>query len=304
MSVARSDRGSGIKRQQRTAAAGVNADSSSDEESAGCLYRTSARTCRGRVTVLRTLLCVSTFPSRCFSTLRPSPSRAMASVPGLRVMSVAGSYLRRTAALRLLFCSRPIPRASHPMQSPAPTYETEIGIVGHLPTYSGVTVVEDVRGQHVMRASSGTSLTRMPTREIDHCTVVLRGETFTLYRDQIEFDAPNYFTALFLDAPREPTVALSRSPELFRIIVDYLSGYNVLPLATEMVPPTMTRETALANLLNDAEYYQLGGLVRLLRPAPSSLIAPLETYRFRRLAPRAILRFEGPEQGEAGCHLR
>ncbi|KZV84405.1 hypothetical protein EXIGLDRAFT_290379 [Exidia glandulosa HHB12029] len=129
----------------------------------------------------------------------------------------------------------------------------------------------------------------------DQYTVVLRGETFTLYRDQIEFDSPNYFTALFLGDFRESRtqrVALSRSPDLFRVIVEYMSGYTVLPLAPAMVPSTMTPETALANLLNDAEYYQLSGLVRLIRPAPCALLVPPEAYRAFNVAPRATLKFE------------
>ncbi|KZV86365.1 hypothetical protein EXIGLDRAFT_802353 [Exidia glandulosa HHB12029] len=125
---------------------------------------------------------------------------------------------------------------------------------------------------------------------VDRYTVVIRGETFTLYRDQIEFDAPNYFTALFHGDFRESRtqrVELSRSPDLFRVIVEYMSGYTVLPLAPMMVPSTMTPETALANLLNDAEYYQLSGLVRLIRPPP-----PPEAYRGYNLAPRPTLKFE------------
>lgn len=102
--------------------------------------------------------------------------------------------------------------------------------------------------------------------------VSLRGQPFTLYRDQIEFDAPNYFSALFLGEFAESqtrTVHLSRSPELFRILVDYMSGYNVLPLAPSAIPATMTVDTALDNLQRDAEFYGLQRLVLLLRRTPS-----------------------------------
>ncbi|KZV82399.1 hypothetical protein EXIGLDRAFT_843783 [Exidia glandulosa HHB12029] len=104
---------------------------------------------------------------------------------------------------------------------------------------------------------------------LDKYTVTLRGEAFTLYRDQIEFDAPNYFSNLFLGDFSESqtrTVELSRSPELFRAIVDYMSGYTILPLTPAVVPATMASDSALENLLRDAEFYGLRGLVALLQP--------------------------------------
>ncbi|KZV79769.1 hypothetical protein EXIGLDRAFT_846226 [Exidia glandulosa HHB12029] len=104
----------------------------------------------------------------------------------------------------------------------------------------------------------------------DRYTIILRGKSFVLYRDQIDVDSPNYFTELFLGDAREAqtqSVELSRSPELFRFIVDYMSGYAVLPLNQAMLPPTMTPDLARANLLRDAEIYKLRGLVKLLRAA-------------------------------------
>ncbi|KZV82400.1 hypothetical protein EXIGLDRAFT_843784 [Exidia glandulosa HHB12029] len=106
---------------------------------------------------------------------------------------------------------------------------------------------------------------------LDKYIVTLRGESFTLYRDQIEFDAPNYFSALFLGDFSESqtrTVELSRSPELFRIITNYMSGYTIVPLAVTSVPPEMTSDAALENLRRDAEFYGLQGLVALLSNPP------------------------------------
>ncbi|KZV82401.1 hypothetical protein EXIGLDRAFT_729788, partial [Exidia glandulosa HHB12029] len=107
---------------------------------------------------------------------------------------------------------------------------------------------------------------------LDKYIVTLRGESFTLYRDQIEFDAPNYFSDLFLGDFSESqtrTVELSRSPELFRAIVDYMSGYSILPLTAAVVPSTMTPDIAHKNLLHDAGFYGLQGLVKLLSSAPT-----------------------------------
>ncbi|KAH7100430.1 hypothetical protein BKA62DRAFT_658414 [Auriculariales sp. MPI-PUGE-AT-0066] len=99
-------------------------------------------------------------------------------------------------------------------------------------------------------------------------TVILRGEEFTVYQDQIEFDAPNYFTSIFLgdfSESQSRCVHLSRNPDLFRIIIEYLSGYDVLPLATAAIPARMTAEAALRNLRRDAAFYRLKGLESLVQ---------------------------------------
>lgn len=113
-------------------------------------------------------------------------------------------------------------------------------------------------------------------------TVALRGELFTLYREQIEFDSPNYFSALFLGDFAEAhtrTVELTRSPGLFRIIVEYMSGYSVLPIASDLCVPGMSADTVLENLRRDAEFYGLDGLVAQLDPAlPEHSLAICRAY--------------------------
>ncbi|KAG8783844.1 hypothetical protein FRC12_019291 [Ceratobasidium sp. 428] len=94
--------------------------------------------------------------------------------------------------------------------------------------------------------------------------IIMRGETFLLTRDQIEFDSPNYFTSCFLGEFSEAktrTLTLSRDPELFKIILDYLSGYDVLPLHESAIPERMGLDVALRNVFADAQFYQLDGLV-------------------------------------------
>ncbi|TFK84491.1 hypothetical protein K466DRAFT_496484 [Polyporus arcularius HHB13444] len=98
-------------------------------------------------------------------------------------------------------------------------------------------------------------------------TVVLRGEAFQLSHSQIYFDSPNYLTTCFSSGfaeSRNRTLRLDRSPALFAIIVDYLSGYTVLPISPRAIPPTMTEATALDNLLADARFYDLQGLQDLI----------------------------------------
>ena len=106
----------------------------------------------------------------------------------------------------------------------------------------------------------------MPTEE---CAIILRGERFVLSSDQLRFDAPNYFTTLF-DGPFQEAaegkreVVLYRDPNLFRIIETYLSGYKIFPLPEDGWPKYMSKEAARTNLIDDARFYGLDGLVLLL----------------------------------------
>ncbi|KEP46248.1 putative BTB domain protein [Rhizoctonia solani 123E] len=96
-------------------------------------------------------------------------------------------------------------------------------------------------------------------------TVTVRGKDFLLTKSQIEFDGPNYFTTCFLGDFKKAQshhLKLSRDPNLFFIISDYLCGYEVLPLSDQVIPARMSPEIALKNLKTDAEFYQLGGLVK------------------------------------------
>ncbi|KAG8783846.1 hypothetical protein FRC12_019293 [Ceratobasidium sp. 428] len=102
----------------------------------------------------------------------------------------------------------------------------------------------------------------------------MRGETFVLTRDQIEFDSPNYFSTCFLGEfaeSRTRTLTLSRDPELFGIILDHLSGYEVLPLHSSAIPKRMSQELALHNLLVDARFYLLDGLSQRISSTTQSL---------------------------------
>lgn len=92
----------------------------------------------------------------------------------------------------------------------------------------------------------------------------MRDEVFHLTEDQIEFDSPNYFTTYFSTKSAESqtrTLRLARDPDLFRIIIDYLTGYTILPLHSPVIPRRMSPEQALRNLLVDAEFYRLEGLI-------------------------------------------
>ena len=97
-------------------------------------------------------------------------------------------------------------------------------------------------------------------------TVVLRDQTFHLSEQQVAFDGPNYFTRTLermSDLPvQQRKTFLDRNPQLFSVILEYLTGYVILPLGSSAAPPSMTPEVALQNLLEDAKFYQLKGLER------------------------------------------
>ncbi|CUA76216.1 hypothetical protein RSOLAG22IIIB_06143 [Rhizoctonia solani] len=96
-------------------------------------------------------------------------------------------------------------------------------------------------------------------------TVVLRGQEFILTKSQIEFDSPNYFTACFLGDFHEAQtkrLELSRSPDLFKLIIEHLCGYEILPLDNKANASHMSADSVLRNLRADALFYQLDGLVK------------------------------------------
>jgi hypothetical protein len=103
-------------------------------------------------------------------------------------------------------------------------------------------------------------------------TVIVRGRHFELSRAQVLFDAPNYFSNAFLGSfteARTRTLSLDRNPELFALVVEYLSGYTILPIEPRSLPPTMGVDTALRNLRTDADFFDLRALSAQLQISPT-----------------------------------
>ena len=107
-------------------------------------------------------------------------------------------------------------------------------------------------------------------------TIVVHGECFVLACDQIVFNAPNYFTALFAGTFREAmqsdgthavTLMFYRDPRLFKIVQTSLAGYRIPPVADNWMPANMSHDAALKNLREDARFYALRTLVGRLEPA-------------------------------------
>ena len=105
-------------------------------------------------------------------------------------------------------------------------------------------------------------------------TVVVRSERFILSDEQLNFDAPNYFTERFGIEGATREMLVYRDPKLFQIIEGYLSGYDIFPLPDSAIPSYMSRETFSKNLLVDARFYQLSQLVDKLDTS-QSLTPPL-----------------------------
>ena len=106
---------------------------------------------------------------------------------------------------------------------------------------------------------------------VEEYVIIVRGERFVLARDQMLFDSPNYFTSLFNGPFKESSegkreVVLHRDPFLFKFIESYLSGYQILPFPTAGLPQHMSHAAMIKNLLADAQFYQLDGLIKLLWP--------------------------------------
>ena len=98
-------------------------------------------------------------------------------------------------------------------------------------------------------------------------TVLVRDEEFNLSKKQLEFDSPNYFTTYFFGDYMESgskTMTLDRNPDLFALIVEYLSGYTILPLSPKALPRMMDEHMAMQNLAEDAAFYGLNRLYALL----------------------------------------
>ena len=101
-------------------------------------------------------------------------------------------------------------------------------------------------------------------------TIVVSGERLVFTRDQIESDPGNYFATYFFGEFAEGTrgireLAVEKDVRLFRLIQAHLRGYSILPLAPAAIPPYMTMEGALANLLTEAQYYSLQLLEEKIR---------------------------------------
>lgn len=109
-------------------------------------------------------------------------------------------------------------------------------------------------------------------------TIYVRDEEFTLRKSQIDFDAPNFFTAYFFGGFNEgatgrTTLHVDRNPELFAVLVEYMSGYSIdaiLPFtppsssaatSARVFPRTMDTRRALAE---DAAFFGLSKLHTML----------------------------------------
>lgn len=83
-------------------------------------------------------------------------------------------------------------------------------------------------------------------------------------------ESPNYFTRTLLAppsaqriSPRSTPFDLDRDPRLFEVVLNYLGGYEILPMSETAF--LVDGKTALRNLSKDAEFYELGGLEEMVK---------------------------------------
>jgi hypothetical protein len=94
--------------------------------------------------------------------------------------------------------------------------------------------------------------------------IIVSGEKFVFTQDQLESDPGNYFLNHFFDrfgeAVGKREYRVEKEPKLFQLIQAHLRGYDIFPIPDAIVPPYMTKETMVNNLLNEAQFYGLGVL--------------------------------------------
>lgn len=121
----------------------------------------------------------------------------------------------------------------------------------------------------------------------DTFIINLRGVKIPITRTQIESDSPgdNIFASSLLGdfiESSSKTIKLDRNPGLFRIILDHLSGYTVLPLDSKLLKEYgligMSVERAIRYLLDDTEYYGFARFNALLNEELLRLQENEESY--------------------------
>jgi hypothetical protein len=134
-----------------------------------------------------------------------------------------------------------------------------------------------------IESSLGLDATQSNTGS-DTYTILVRGQPFHLSKAQISFESPNLLTNSFLGDFAEAssrTLKLDNNLDIFAIIVEYLSGYPILPLDDSMLPGRMSVQVATRYLAKDADYLGLTRLHESLRAPTRGALqqwAGLETY--------------------------
>ncbi|KAG8735786.1 hypothetical protein FRC10_010157 [Ceratobasidium sp. 414] len=95
----------------------------------------------------------------------------------------------------------------------------------------------------------------------DQFVVLVSGQSFILTRSQIEFDSPNYFTEWFSEKPPGAKLELWRNPDLFRWIINHLSGYSMISL--DPLKFSLPGSLGVSELRADAAFYGLAKLKSL-----------------------------------------
>jgi hypothetical protein len=106
---------------------------------------------------------------------------------------------------------------------------------------------------------------QQPESDPSTYAIIVSGERLTFSREQLESEPNNKLAEYFFGTSTEKReLTIEKEPALFKLIQAHLRGYNIFPIRDGFVP-YMTADSVLENLLKEAEYYALGGLVQKLQ---------------------------------------
>jgi hypothetical protein len=110
---------------------------------------------------------------------------------------------------------------------------------------------------------------QQPESDPSTYAIIVSGERLTFTREQLESEPNNKFAEYFFDTSTQPStekreMRIEKEPGLFKLIQTHLRGYNIFPIRDGFIP-CMTVSGVLENLMKEAEYYALGGLIQKLQ---------------------------------------
>jgi hypothetical protein len=94
-------------------------------------------------------------------------------------------------------------------------------------------------------------------------TILVSGQGFSFTKDQLESEPDNYFANYLLETSSDGSqLEIEKDPAVFKLIQLHLRGYEVFPFPDTIIPPYMTRESFVKNILADARFFKLPKLER------------------------------------------
>ncbi|KAF9973975.1 hypothetical protein BGZ73_002755 [Actinomortierella ambigua] len=152
-------------------------------------------------------------------------------------------------------------------------------IVKHMQGYY-VTARDEVHMENLIFDAFFYKLRRLTELLRQTMFINVSGTVFKVSRDAIMSDAPNFFQVLEPFSPRNLTPTfICRSPDLFKDVLLHLQGYDI----------PIRDNTHRRNLLKEARYYKLNGLMAKLSVGDSYLHNGFPTKPEERVKPEVTM---------------